>query len=384
MQYKKLEEIVDIINGFPCKKEMYTYNNNNNIPIVRIQNMTDVNTEFVYYAGEFDSTSIINNGDLLFSLSGTIKPYIWSHQSNVLLNQRIVKIVPKKEERINKKFLYYYLLNNVEYISSKGNKCIINNVSITTLKNMQVPIFSIDKQNKIVQQLDEIISMKKNRKCSYDLLENLKYSLYVDFINDSKINFKKIKFSSCLCEITKGPFGSDIKKSLYVPKSETTYKVYVQKNILQSDAKLGEYYISEEYFNKKMYKYELKPLDYIVTCDGTLGKIMQLGENMEKGIISASLLKIRLNNNIINNKYFELLWNYEILNELTKDIRNACLNHLPSAKVIGNLEISIPGLESQTKFGEKINKIDKMIEVIENELNFINSLFLSKLMQYFK
>ena len=69
---------------------------------------------------------------------------------------------------------------------------------------------------------------------------------------------------------------------------------------------------------------------------------------------------------------------------LTKDIRNACLNHLPSAKVIGNLEISIPGLESQTKFGEKINKIDKMIEVIENELNFINSLFLSKLMQYFK
>lgn len=383
MQYKKLEEIVDIINGFPCKKEMYTYNNNN-IPIVRIQNMTDVNTEFVYYAGKFDSTSIINNGDLLFSLSGTIKPYIWSHQSNVLLNQRIVKIVPKKEERINKKFLYYYLLNNVEYISSKGNKCIINNVSITTLKNMQVPIFSIDKQNKIVQQLDEIISMKKNRKCSYDLLENLKYSLYVDFINDSKINFKKIKFSSCLCEITKGPFGSDIKKSLYVPKSETTYKVYVQKNILQSDAKLGEYYISEEYFNKKMYKYELKPLDYIVTCDGTLGKIMQLGENMEKGIISASLLKIRLNNNIINNKYFELLWNYEILNELTKDIRNACLNHLPSAKVIGNLEISIPGLESQTKFGEKINKIDKMIEVIENELNFINSLFLSKLMQYFK
>ena len=32
--------------------------------------------------------------------------------------------------------------------------------------------------------------------------------------------------------LLKGPFGSDLKKSLYVPKGKNTYKVYLQENIL--------------------------------------------------------------------------------------------------------------------------------------------------------
>lgn len=142
-----------------------------------------------------------------------------------------------------------------------------------------------------------------------------------------------IQFCECVSSMLKGPFGSDIKKSLYVSKTEDTYKVYIQVNAIQKDETLGDYYISKEYFDNKMHKFEVKPLDYIVTCDGTLGKLLRLDDDMEKGIISASLLKITLNEKI-SYKYFEEVWNQYMLSELSKDIRNACLTHLHQQKLL--------------------------------------------------
>ena len=44
----------------------------------------------------------------------------------------------------------------------------------------------------------------------------------------------------------KGPFGSALKKSLFVPKSEDTIKVYEQKNAIQKNSTLGEYYLIKQ------------------------------------------------------------------------------------------------------------------------------------------
>lgn len=41
----------------------------------------------------------------------------------------------------------------------------------------------------------------------------------------------------------KGPFGSSLTKSMFVPKSNTTVKVYEQKNAIQKDSHIGSYYI---------------------------------------------------------------------------------------------------------------------------------------------
>ena len=87
--------------------------------------------------------------------------------------------------------------------------------------------------------------------------------------------------------LLKGPFGSDLKRSLYVPKSKDTYKVYLQENILKQDNSVGTHYISKEYYNKAMYRYAVKENDFVVTCDGTLGEIFQLKNLTEKGIISS-------------------------------------------------------------------------------------------------
>lgn len=199
---------------------------------------------------------------------------------------------------------------------------------------------------------------------------SLSKSRFIEMFGDLKENqnYRTILFSQCTKSMIKGPFGSDMKKSLYVPKGKDTYKVYIQLNAIQRNQSLGNYYISKDYFDKKISRFEVKPNDFIITCDGTLGKLLQLDENMEKGVISSSLLKITLDETVIDSSFFEILWTNVILPNLSRYTRNACLVHLPSVSTIGNLEFHLPDLYLQKEYTKLVKQIDKSKLVIQKSL----------------
>ena len=74
-----------------------------------------------------------------------------------------------------------------------------------------------------------------------------------------------------LGEYKKGPFGSSLTKSMFVPKTDEAVKVYEQKNAIQKDYSLGEYYISKEKY-ETMTGFTVRPGDIIVSCAGTIGE----------------------------------------------------------------------------------------------------------------
>lgn len=162
--------------------------------------------------------------------------------------------------------------------------------------------------------------------------------------------------------LLKGPFGSDLKKELYVPKENDTYKVYLQENIFKEDNTIGEYYISQKYFVDKMSRYEVTDNDFIVTCDGTLGEIFQLKNIKEKGIISSSLLRIRLNNNLVDYDYFYYLFKSLIKTELITQGNNSVLKHLPGLNVIRKHTIKLPSIEEQKSISSILRLLDDKIK----------------------
>lgn len=168
--------------------------------------------------------------------------------------------------------------------------------------------------------------------------------------------------------LLKGPFGSDLKKSLYVEKSSNTYKVYLQENILKQDISKGKHHITEEYFHKKMTRYLVSEGDFIVTCDGTLGKIFQLTNIKERGIISSSLLRITLNKKLVNEKFFPYFWESRIKYPLIRSHDNSVLKHLPGVNAIREFEIDLPEIDTQTKIANILCSIDSKIE-LNNKIN---------------
>jgi len=186
-------------------------------------------------------------------------------------------------------------------------------------------------------------------------LDDMVKSRFIEMFGNVEI---RVPFKKCIKSITKGPFGSDIKKSFFVMKSENTYKVYIQINAIKSDQNLGDYYISSDYYNQKMKRFEVHSGDYIITCDGTMGRWIRL-HNMEPGIISSSLLRVTIDESVVNPSYFEAMWDYELLPELLSKVRNGCLQHLPAASVIERCCVKTPSLTLQNKFAQFVKQVDK-------------------------
>lgn len=180
------------------------------------------------------------------------------------------------------------------------------------------------------------------------------------------MNLKEYRFEDIVIGeegLLRGPFGSDLKKSLYVPKGDDTYKVYLQENILYEDNSLGTHYISKEYYDSKMARYAVKEGDFIITCDGTLGEIFLLKDLVEKGIISSSLLRVTLNEEIVDKNYFYYLWKALLKKQLTRQSNNSVLKHLPGLGVLKKHIIKLPDLHTQKTIGIQLKRIDEKIKV---------------------
>jgi len=181
----------------------------------------------------------------------------------------------------------------------------------------------------------------------------------------------KMLFENLLIEkdgLIKGPFGGDIKKSLFVPKSKNTYKVYEQGVVLKNDLNLGNYYISKEYFEMKLKRFEIKENDILMTGAGTLGKIFVVPKIHPKGLINQALLRIRLNYEVVNTVFFTYYFKYYIKAIISRLNSDSVIPNLPPLPIIKKTEIDIPGLPYQKKIASVLSTLDAKIE-LNNKIN---------------
>lgn len=380
MEYVKLEEICTIVSGGTPSRSKPEYWNNGNIPWIKIK---DMKSKYIDSAEEFITEEGLNNSSTKMLKSDTILYSIFATLGEVGIlkidactNQAIAGLSLKENSNILKEYLYYYLKSKKKDVNNLGRGVAQNNINLSLLRKFKIPVMPLHQQKKIIEVLDIVSSTINNYERELILLDELVKARFVEMFGDPNIEFKysSVKFNDLVARMTKGPFGSDMKKDLFVPKGENTYKVYIQINAIQKNQSLGEYYISKEYFDRKVSRFELFPNDYIITCDGTLGKYLKLDENMEKGVISPSLLRLTLQNDKINDKYFENIWDFYMLGLMKKEARNACLVHLPSAKKIGEISIPVPPLELQNQFASFVEEIDKSRLLSNHSLFLIKSI----------
>src|SRR5690625_1212582 len=137
---KTLNDIVHITSGFAFTSKYFKDHATTGYPVIRIQNLQQTTSKFKYWELAFDEKYLVYKDDILISLSENIKVDWWKGPTG-LLNQRVVKLTPKKG--IEKNWLYYFLLSVTERISNLSKKSIISNVSVRDLKKIPVHVPSI-------------------------------------------------------------------------------------------------------------------------------------------------------------------------------------------------------------------------------------------------
>ena len=165
--------------------------------------------------------------------------------------------------------------------------------------------------------------------------------------------------------IKRGPFGSTIKKEFFV---KSGYKVYEQQNVIKNNLELGTYYIDENKF-KELEGFKVEPNDILISCSGTIGKIIELPKKIIPGIINQALLKITLNQEKVSNKYFIHLFRSNLDKFLKENTKGTAIKNITSVKDLKEIILPLPPLPTQKKIASKIDtlfaKIDSGTQSLE-------------------
>ena len=171
----------------------------------------------------------------------------------------------------------------------------------------------------------------------------------------------------------KGPFGSSLTKSMFVPQSDTSIKVYEQKNAIQKNYELGEYYISKEKY-ETMQSFIVEPSDIIVSCAGTIGETYQLPSSAPVGIINQALMRVKLYNLGIA-KYWEMYFRYILLNEAEMKGAGSAIKNIPPFEYLKAIIVAIPPMAEQNRIIDRyvqLSTLSDNFDVLQKELNNLN------------
>ena len=172
--------------------------------------------------------------------------------------------------------------------------------------------------------------------------------------------WKKYSFND-IAQYKKGPFGSALKKEIFVPKSADSVKIYEQQNAIKKNWELGRYYISRDYFINHMQQFIVEAGDIIVSCAGTIGEIYELPPNAVSGVFNQALMRVRINATLIDKNIFIKVFS-SMIDSFSKIYSNgSAIKNIPPFADLKKTNVFLPTQNEQYKISRLISLLDERI-----------------------
>lgn len=320
------------------------------MPIIRIQNLgNNENEKFIWWDDDYDRKFVVKKGDILLSLSGSIKVDVWDG-FDALLNQRIVKLIPNKD--IDLRWFYWQITNIILDIERMGKLALVNNVSITDLKGLQIPLPPLATQKRIAEILDASDALKRKDQQLLKKYDELAQAIFIDMFGDPVKNEKgweKVKMEK-LMKIQRGGSPRPIDKFL----GGTYPWIKIGDATKGDDVYLNS--TKEHIIKEGLHKTRLLPEGSLIfaNCGVSLGfaRIITFEGCIHDGWLAFSDFDFER-----INKFYLL----KALNSITEYFRKSAPEGTQpnlNTEIIKNFELILPPLELQIQF-ENILKTQK-------------------------
>jgi len=336
IQYKKLGEICDFISGGTPSKSKNEYWKNGNIPWIKI---SDFKEKYIKCSDEKITKNGLENSSAKLLKKGTILYTIFASVGKVAIldieattNQAIVGVNLKENNLVDKDFLYYFLCSIENNIKRQARGVAQNNINISILKNVCIPILPISSQKNIVKTLMRLEDILENFKQKQILINFLNKSLFTTMFGDIKTNDKnwEIYYWKNVLNIKNG------KNQKQVEDINGKYPIYGSGGIIgRSNA-----YICNEN-------------SIIIGRKGNINKPILVKEKFWN-VDTAFGLEVKSEKMSYHYLYyFCLFYDFEIHN---KAVTIPSLVKSDLEKIV----LPVPPIELQNKFAERIEKIAKL------------------------
>lgn len=154
-----------------------------------------------------------------------------------------------------------------------------------------------------------------------------------------------------------GPFGSALKKSMYVPSG---YKIYGQEQVISGDEKIGDYFIDATKYSS-LESCSVQPGDILISLVGTIGKVLVLSKNAQRGIINPRLVKLSLFN-LICREYIKIVLGSKLIQEELYSQSHGSTMDVLNLGLLKALIFPLPPPEEQHRI---VAKVDELMAISE-------------------
>lgn len=332
------------------------------------------------------SAYTLNNGDIVFSRVGSvdINALVTPFQRNWLFSGRVLRVRPGID------VLPQFLHTRLETESIKNDICAravgqtMPSINTEILKATQLVLpTSMAEQKKIglcFSKLDHLITLHQQK---YDTLQILKKAMLDKMFPKNGSSVPEIRFKEFtgaweqrtfdeMASYKKGPFGSALKKEIFVPDSDDSVKVYEQQNAINKDWKLERYYITKRYANE-LNAFETHGGDILVSCAGTIGEIYELPLDARSGVINQALMRVRVNEQKVRKGFYKLLFN-NMMEDFSKEHSNgSAMKNIPPFADLKPMITLVPSMEEQAKIDECFTNLDTLISLHQHKLDTLKN-----------
>ncbi|MGP4986565.1 restriction endonuclease subunit S [Pseudoalteromonas nigrifaciens] len=327
---------------------------------------------------------MLNPGDLIMSCSGTMGKIaiVPDNIKTGIINQALLKLTPSEAVDIN--YLKYWLESESFQFILNGmthGAAIKNVASVAVLKEIEIPLPSIEEQKRIAAILDKADAIRRKRQQAIQLADDFLRSVFLDMFGDPISNpkgweVKKLKEISSKISSGNTPKGGS---KNYVDEGITFMR---SQNVWKNKLLLDDVVYIDEKTHESMSKSSLKRKDILMTKTGrintensSLGRAaLYLGED-GKANLNGHVYFIRLVENILHEFVVFILTTIEYRDY----IRSVCVGGIDKRQLNRNhleeFPIIYPPKKMQEQFVKKVNVARNMLEKAKSGLKESEQMF---------
>lgn len=360
MELKRLGDIIKITSGGTPLTSKREYYDSGTIPWVKtgdlkVRHLSKIPDCITQLGLENSSAKIFPKNTVLIAMYGATIGNCSILKTEAATNQACAALLPN--DKVNEEFLFFFLSSIKGELINKGVGGGQPNISATILKEIKIPLPSLQDQIRIAEILNQAENLITQRKESIVLLDELVKTVFFEMFGDPFNNPKKFeikKFENIFDSIIYGTSTPPIYDKVGIPFIRATN---IKKGrIVKKDL----VYISQIEADK-IPKCKLAEGDMIIVRSGAnTGDAATIPKEYENAYAAFDLIvKINKISSVFFNELLNSSYGKKIIKPLTQRSGQPHLN----SEQVKNLKLYNPPIELQTQFVIILEKI----EALKNE-----------------
>lgn len=283
-------------------------------------------------------------------------------------------------EKINNRYLYWFLKGNTEFLNSLGRGATFKEVSKQIVSNIEINVPSIAQQEQAAIQLETANAIIRFRKQQLQKLDELVKARFVELFGDESnpYNFPIVTIE----DVASVQVGVVIKPAQYYTDAGHGIKTFRSLNIGPMHIKDTDWVYFSEEGNRKNQKSVLNENDLVIVRSGAPGTACVITKEYA-GCNAVDIIIARPDLDKVNPYY---LCQYTNLPHGKKQIEEgtggAAQQHFNVGKY-NKIRLTLPSLDQQLKFEKFVEQTDKSKLAIQQSLDKLKTLRKSLMQEYY-